>query len=80
MVLKRYIEHIDSSTIPPEDITRLVRKPVRLANLLLKPYAEPPAPCHAEMIRCLVEVYPSIDDVEGGYRLGWFFDWCNPTI
>ena len=65
MVLKRYLEHVNSSTTPAEDITGLFIKPVRLANLLLKPYAGPPIPCHPEMMRCLVEVYPFIGDVEG---------------
>ena len=65
MVLGRYLEYINSSTVSAEDIAELFGKPVRLANLLLRPYVGSPVPCHAEMIRCLVEAYPSINDVEG---------------
>ena len=66
MVLRRYLEHVNSSATPDEEITGLFGRPVRLANLLLRPYAESPVPCHAEIIRCLVEAYPFINDVEGG--------------
>jgi len=74
MVLGRYLEYANSSTLPAEDITVLFGKPLRLANLLLRSYTESPVPSHAEMMRCLVEVYPSINDVEGGSSnesLGW---------
>ena len=64
MVLGRHLEYVNSSTVPAGDITVLFGKPVRLANLLLRPCAESPVPSHAEMIRYLVEAYPSIDDVE----------------
>ena len=75
MVLERYLEYINSSTLPAEDIMVLVGKPARLANLLLRSYAWSPVPTHAEMMRCLVEMYPSIDDVEGkssNESLGWY--------
>jgi len=65
MVLRRYIEHVNSSTMPPEEVTTLFGKPVRLASLLLRPCTESPVPCHMEIIRCLVEAYPCINDVEG---------------
>lgn len=65
MVLRRYVEHINSSTMPPEEVAALFGKPVRLLNLLLRPCTESPVPCHAEVIRYLVEAYPSINDVEG---------------
>ena len=68
MLLRRYLERINSSTMPAEDITELFRKPVMLANSLLRPCTESPVPCHAEMIRCLVEAYPFLDDVEGKIR------------
>jgi hypothetical protein len=51
--------------MPAEEITALFGKPLRLVNLLLRPCAESPILCHAEILRCLVEAYPSIDDVEG---------------
>lgn len=66
MVLRRYIEHVNSSTIPAEDVTALFAKPIRLANLLLRPCTESPVQGHEEIIRCLVETYPFINDVEGG--------------
>jgi len=70
MVFRRYIEHVNSSAMPPEEVTMLFGKPVRLANLLLRPCAESPAPCHTEIVRCLVEAYPCINDVEGkGLRM-----------
>lgn len=65
MVLRRYIEHINSSTIPAEEVTALFAKPIRLANLLLRPWTEPPVPGHEGIIRCLVETYLFINDVEG---------------
>lgn len=69
MVLRRYVERVNSSTMPPEEIAALFGKPVRLANFLLRPCTESPGPCHAEILRCLVEVYPCINDVEG--RVPW---------
>lgn len=68
MVLRRYVEHVNSSTMPAEEITALFRRPVRLANLLLRPCSESPVPCHMEIGRSLVEAYPVIDDVEGRSR------------
>lgn len=65
MVLRRYIEHANSSTIPSEEIAALFGKPIRLANFLLRSCTESPAPCHADIVQCLVEAYPCIDDVEG---------------
>ena len=65
MVLRRYIEHINSSTIPAEEVTTLFAKPIRLANLLLRPCTESPIPGHEGIIRCLVETYSFINDVEG---------------
>jgi hypothetical protein len=65
MVLRRYVEQVNSSTMLPEEAVTLFGKPVRLANLLLRPCTESPAPCHTEIIRCLVEAYPCINDVEG---------------
>jgi len=76
MVLARYLEYVNSSTVPAEDIVVLFGKPVRLANLLLRPYAESPVPSHAEMIRCLVEAYPSIDDVESKV-IDESLSWCD---
>lgn len=66
MLLKRYIELINVSTMVAQEITELFRRPVRLANLLLRLCPESPVPCHTEMRRCLVEAYAFIDDVEGG--------------
>lgn len=65
MVLRRYVEHASSSTVPTKEITELFRRPVRLANLLLRPHYESPVPCHTEMNKYLVEAYAFIDDVEG---------------
>jgi len=66
MVLRRYVEYINSSTRSAEEITALFGKAVRLANSLLRPCTESPVPCHAEMMRYLIEVYPFFNDVEGG--------------
>jgi len=68
MVLRRYVEYVNTSMTPAEEITALFGKAVRLANSLLRPCTESPVPCHAEMTRYLVEVYPFLDDVEGGAR------------
>jgi len=76
MVLGRYLEYVNSSTVPAEDTTVLFGKPVKLANLLLRPYGESPVPSHAEMIRCLVEAYPFIDDVESRSS-NESLRWCN---
>jgi hypothetical protein len=65
MVLRRYIDHVNFSNTPTKEIAELLRSPVRLANLLLRPCFESPVPCHTEMRRYLVEAYPVMDDVEG---------------
>ncbi|KAF9786112.1 hypothetical protein BJ322DRAFT_1210647 [Thelephora terrestris] len=66
MTLRRYVELINVSTMLAQEITELFRRPVTLANRLLRFCCESPVPCHTEMKRCLVEAYPFIDDVEGG--------------
>lgn len=82
MVLRRYIEHVNSSTISTEDVRTLFAKPIRLVNLLLRPWTESSAPGHEGIIRCLVETYPFIDDVEGGgvsVEMIVFFDGAHQT-
>ena len=69
MVLRRYVEHAGLSAVPTKEITGLFRRPIRLANLLLRLRYESPVPCHTEMNKYLVEAYAFIDDVEG--RLFW---------
>jgi len=65
MLLKRYLEDINSSMMIAEEITSIFGKLVRLGNLLLRPCTESPVPYHAGIVRCLVETYPFINDVEG---------------
>lgn len=79
MVMRRYLEYVNSSTVPAEDITGLFGNAMRLANLLLQPYAESPVPYHAEVIRCLVEAYPFIYDVEGRSCFINHLGWCDST-
>lgn len=75
MVLRRYVEHVNSSTILAKGIAELFRRPVRLANLLLRSSSESPVPCHTEMRKYLVEAYPFIDDVEGRSPRIWVFSY-----
>lgn len=79
-MLRRYVGGVGMSTMQASEITELFRRPVRLANLLLRPCSESPVPCHTEMRRYLVEAYPFIDDVEGRlHRMALMFCtvWLN---
>jgi hypothetical protein len=65
-VLRCYVEHLSRSTMLTKEVTGLLKRPIRLANLLLRSFSESAAPCQTEMSKYLVEAYPFIDDVEGG--------------